>query len=182
MFANVSKGLKYMFLAAVCSIICAIISIIPIIGVIGTLGIIACGVVSIIGIYFVSTSLEDAKPALIFIIAKVVANILGSFFLKGFFGILVTVFDILVVFYIVKATSAELGKNGKVELEQKGNSVWKLYLAIGIVEVVLTLLGYIPIIKILAAVISVIVGIASIVLTIIYLIYLNSASKAFAEL
>lgn len=86
------------------------------------------------------------------------------------------------MFYIVKSTASELGKNGKVELEQKGNNVWKLYLAIGIIEVILSILALIPIIRILAAAISVLVGIASIVLAIIYLIYLNSASKAFAEL
>lgn len=182
MYEKVSKGLRYMFLAAVFSIVCTIIGIIPFIGIIGKIGLIVCGVVSLIGIYYVSSSLEDAKPAFVMIIAKLGANILGQFFLKGFFGILVTILDILVVFYIVKSTASELGKNGKVELEQKGNNVWKLYLAIGIIEVFLSILALIPIIRILAAVISVLVGIASIVLTIIYLIYLNSASKAFAEL
>lgn len=182
MYEKVSEGLRYMFLAAVCSIVCKIIGIFPVFGILDKIGLIVCGVVSLIGIYYVSSSLKDAKPAFVMIIAKLGANILGRFFLIGFFGILVTVLDILVVFYIVKSTASELGKNGKVELEQKGNNVWKLYLAISIIEVILSILALIPIIRILVAVISVLVGIASIVSTIIYLIYLNSASKAFAEL
>ena len=191
MYSGVSKGFRLMFYSGIALLICPLLGVlfafplfaVPFVVIVK----LACGIVSWVGIYKVSASLKDAKPAFVLAIINTVVsfiqkNISGLSFTYIILGIAGTVLAASVIYYIVKVTSSELAKNGNSDMERKGNVIWILCLVVSGV----TALVYLPIMLRLvgayAQLFTMLASIVGLVMEILYLIYLYSAGKAFDEL
>ncbi|MGN0578311.1 MAG: hypothetical protein ACI4J4_06795 [Ruminiclostridium sp.] len=186
-YPNAAKGLKMMFWAEIAAIIAAVFSVIPLIGVIGKLAAIACGVISIVGVYTAGKDNEGYKKAFTFTIVSLIGSIIGA--CLGFIPVLGTILaslvsiacsilDLLVTYYIITTSANILRGIGANAIADKGMNVWKLVMLCTIAGAILSLLALIPIINIIADVLAVIVGIVQIVASILYLIFLYNSYKA----
>lgn len=192
MYMGVSKGLRLVFFSEIAKFACACLGValffLPTVAfILIMVGALACGVVSLIGIYKVSASLNEAKPAFVLEIFRIIIgiihrNISGSAVAVTIAGIAETVFATLVIYFIVKVTAAELGKNGNSAIENKGNNAWLLCLIVNIVTVLINIFTMFQIGGSFSTAISVLVAFATLAWLILYLVYLNNAAKAFDEL
>lgn len=191
MYSGVSKGFRLMFYSGIALLICPLLGVLFAFPVFAVLFIVivklACGIVSWVGIYKVSASLEDAKPAFVLAIINTVVsfiqkNISGLSFTYIILGIAGTVLAASVIYYIVKVTSSELAKNGNSDMERKGNVIWILCLVVSGVTALVYLLIMLRLVGAYAKLFTMLASIVGLVMEILYLIYLYSAGKAFDEL
>lgn len=192
MYLGVSKGLRLVFFSEIAVFACAFLGgalfMLPAVAfIIVGVGALACGVVSVVGIYKISASLEETKPAFALEIVRIVVglihrNISGSVVAGAIAGIVETVLATIILFFIVKVTAAELGKNGNAAIEYKGNNVWLFGLAVNMVTVLMNIITMFQIGGSFSTAISVLVAFAALAWLILYLVYLNNAAKAFDEL
>lgn len=187
MYSGVSKGLRFMFFAVIASLIGtflgAVLYSIPTFAVIFMLIVVlVCSVFSMIGIYKISDSLIEAKPAFKIAIARIVVILLGDFFLTNIFSMLDIVLFAAETYFIVKVTAKELAKNGNAVMERRGSIVWKLCLVSSTFDISVYVLGLLGLYGNYLLVINLLSKIVGLVMGILYLVYLYSAAGAFDEL
>ncbi|MGN0656147.1 MAG: hypothetical protein ACI4KR_05090 [Ruminiclostridium sp.] len=186
-YPNAAKGLKMMFWAEIASIIAVVFTVIPLIGIIGYLAAIACGVISIVGVYTAGKDNEGYKKAFMFTIISLIGSVIGACLafipvvgtiLASLISIACSILDLLVTYYIITTSANILRGIGANAIADKGMNVWKIVMICTIAGVIISLLSIIPIISIIAGVLGIFVGIAELVAAILYLIFLYNSYKA----
>lgn len=178
-YPNAAEGLRLMFIAQIVMIVGTVLALVPILG---SIIIIAGGIVNLLGLYKAQTDDNGYQMAFYVSIAGIVVDVLrgivGEGVLYTLLGIVASVLGLAVVYYVCITTSNLLHSIGEETLADKGVTVWRIYLAVGIVSIVCRVLSFVPVLNVLAMAVSVVAAIAQLVGYILYLIFLNGSSKA----
>lgn len=166
------KGLFLLFLGQILVIVAAILSAVPVLGLILAIAALAC---SIYGLYVASAAHESYRTAFMAQVALLVLAIISIFIPEGLFSTIFSlasdVLSMAVVYLVCSATSALLiGLDSA--LENRGALIWKLYLGCTLLNIILSLLVLVPIIKIFAAILMVLSFIVLLVASILYMVFL----------
>lgn len=176
-YPKAAGGLKLLFIAEILAIVGAVLSLVPILG---PILLIVAQVLVLVGLYQASTDDEGYKTAFIITIVNLVVSVV-SIFADGVFasvlGIVDTVLNLAVAYFVINTTVNLAHSMGKDELSAKGQKVWKLYLVCAVASIVIALLSFIPV---LAAALGILLVIFNLIAYILYLIFLYQASAALA--
>ncbi len=174
---NAAKGLKWMFIAE----ILAIVSIPLVFILIGGLTALAATVLNLVGLYTATHDDAGYFPALYAEIASLVISVLSNAFHNGILtavlSVVAEVLGLFIVYQVITTTLNLLGsRNGT--LEQRGNTVIKVYFGCTVISVVCAVLAIIPILNIIALAVGAVSEIVMVVGYVFYLMFLYGASKA----
>ena len=176
-FPKAANGLKLMFYGEILAIIGIFLTLIligPIISLVG-------GIMVLVGLYQAREDVEGYGTTFMLSIIGIILDIIGMFFSGGvmasLLSIISTIISLAIVYFVCTTTSNLLHCVGAVETEQRGRTVWNIYLICNIISVVLTLLLFIPLLNVLAVVGMLMAAIAQLVGYIMYLQFLNSSYK-----
>ena len=174
---NAAKGLKWMFIAQILTLISVPLMAIAI----GGLTALAATVLNLVGLYTATHDDAGYFPALYAEIANLVISVLSNAFHNGILtAVLSVVSEALCLFIVYQVITTTLnlldGRNGTLAL--RGGYVIRIYMVCTLVAVVCMVLSVIPIVDILAAVVSLVAAIAMVVGYVFYLMFLYGASKA----
>lgn len=178
-YPNAAEGLRLMFIAQIVIIVGTVLMLVPVVGIIvGLVG----GIVNLLGLYKAQADDNGYQMAFYVSIAVVVVGVLRGIAGEGVLSMLLNIASIFlslaVVYYVCITTSNLLHSIGEETLADKGVTVWRIYLAVGIVSIVCSVLLFVPVLNVLAMAVSVVAAIAQLVGYILYLIFLNGSSKA----
>lgn len=174
---NAAKGLKWMFIAQILTLISVPLMAIAI----GGLTALAATVLNLVGLYTATHDDAGYFPALYAEIASLVISVLSNAFHNGILTAVLSVVSealgLFIVYQVITTTLNLLdGRNGTLAL--RGGYVIRIYMVCTLVAVVCMVLSVIPIVDILAAVVSLVAAIAMVVGYVFYLMFLYGASKA----
>lgn len=180
-YQNACSGLKMMFYSEIIAVCCSVLFIIPILGtIVGVYGMLACQIVSAIGLFLLGKDIDGCKLAFVLNIVGIVMSFANGFSgLYVLFGIIGYVISFLTVFFTCRPLSTALEGFGALNIADKGNMVWKINLVCYAILIVVKLFSIIPIINILAAVVGGLTGLVQVIANIIYLIYIYQSYKFF---
>ena len=178
---NAARGLKWLFIAQILTLISAPLMAIAI----GSLTALAATVLNLVGLYTATHDDAGYFPALYAEIASLVISVLsGSFVQRGSvaYSLLSVVSVVLSLFIVYRVITTALnlldGRDGTLAL--RGSYVINIYVICTLVAIVCMVLILIPLVDLLAAVVSIVAAIAMVVGYVFYLLFLHGASKALA--
>lgn len=178
-YPNAADGLKLMFYAQIIVIVGAVLSLVP---VLGSVIVIVGSIVSLVGLYKTQADDSGYQMAFYVTIASIVVGVIKNFAGNGIFGSLVgivnTVLNLAIIYYVCTTTSNLLHSVGNEALANRGITVWKIYLVVTIIAVVCSVVAYIPVLNIIASVVVLVAAIVTLVGYILYLMFLNGSYKA----
>lgn len=168
------KGLFYMFLGQVLSLLTFIIPIV------GTFFGLAGFVLSLTGIYILSGADSGYKRAFNLTLLSFVLNIVSVFFktgiLSSLIGFVYPILSFLIVYYICK-TTGEFLQGVDTALVKRSELIWKIYAFCTIVILIGSLLIYVPIVNIIVGIINLIIGVVQLAAALLYMIFLWQSQK-----
>ena len=174
---NAAKGLKWMFIAE----ILAIVSIPLVFILIGGLTALAATVLNLVGLYTATHDDAGYFPALYAAVADLVLGVIGNALkqgvLRSLLSVISTVLGLFIVYQVV-TTTRNLMAGRDPALEQRGNTVIKVYFGCTVISVVCAVLAIIPILNIIALAVGAVSEIVMVVGYVFYLMFLYGASKA----
>lgn len=173
-----ADGLKLMFYGEILTIIGVILTII----LIGPVIILVGSILILVGLYRARGDDEGYNTAFMLSIINIVLGIISIFFWEGglmsnLLDIITTIISLAVTYFVCITTANLLHSVGAVETEQRGRTVWNIYLVSNIIAVVLDLLLFIPLLNVLAVIGMLVAAIAQLVGCVMYLMFLNSSYK-----
>ena len=177
---NAARGLKWMFIAEILSLISVPLVFIAI----GGLTALAATVLNLVGLYTATHDDAGYFPALYAAVADlvlgVIGNALGEGVLRSLLSVISTVLGLFIVYQVITTTLNLLnGRNGTLAL--RGGYVIKIYVVCTLVVIVCMVLSIIPIVDILAIVVSLVAAIAMVVGYVFYLMFLYGASNSLTQ-
>ena len=179
-----ADGLKLMFYGEILTIIGVILFRMDLTEVCTQFGKGMAGVVAptmVIGFSRARPDDEGYQTAFMLSIISLILDFIGVFFSNGFMGNLLSIIsaivNLAVVYFVCTTTANLLHSVGAVETEQRGRTVWNIYLVSNIIAVVLDLLLFIPLLNVLAVIGMLVAAIAQLVGCVMYLMFLNSSYK-----
>lgn len=133
-YPNAADGLKLMFYAQIIVIVGAVLSLVP---VLGSVIVIVGSIVSLVGLYKTQADDSGYQMAFYVTIASIVVGVIKNFAGNGIFGSLVgivnTVLNLAIIYYVCTTTSNLLHSVGNEALANRGITVWKIYLVVTII-------------------------------------------------
>lgn len=180
-YSNAGKGLKFMFIAGIGSIICAVAAFIPIINYLAMIAALALVVINIVGLYIAGKDLAGLRTAFIITILQLIVSLFETIFqnsLGTLFSLADEVLSLLVVYFVCSAVGEALEYSGYSNVARTGRMVWWINLACFLVTIAIKVLAMIPILNILAVIASYLILIVSLVGGILYLVFLYESFQA----
>lgn len=195
-YPNAASGLKTMLAAQILTIVGSIIAVVGVVLTIVSLGILffvpmlggllafVGGLLEIWGLFKAGADDEGYRGALLFAVIAVVAGVVGDWvpedaaFLQALMIIVNSVLTFLVVNAVCQTTGNLLRSLGNAALEERANTVSKLYFICTAITVICTIVGAIPLVNILAGLASFVGAIITIVGYFLYLGFLSAGSRA----
>lgn len=183
-FTLAGKGLKYLFLAQILSLVAIVLAIIPIVGWIASVVLIFVGaVLEFVGPYTARNAHPNFQNAFYAAIAGLAVSVLSAFlpsegFLGGLVNIVTTLISFAIVYFVCTASEPLLDAKGDGELAQRAVTIWKLYAGCTLVSIVCTLVSWIPLLNILAAIANVVASVVQLVAYVLLIIFYYKASKS----
>ena len=182
-YENAASGLKKMFTAQVGAIICAVLLVVPFIGAIGLIGVFVFAILSLIGLNSAGKDIEGCKTAftltIVQLVVRVIANLFGTGFLATLFSVADDIFALLIVRAVCLSVAEVMDQVNQRVVADKGRSVWKINLGCYVANIVLTVLGVIPLLgTAVAAVGGFVTTLLSLLAGIMYIMFLSSSYKA----
>ena len=178
-YKNAAQGLKYKFIAELVAIACAAIMIIPLLGtILGLYGMIACNIVSILGLYLISRDIPGCRIAFMVTIIDVVFDV--ARIISGnlwFMGVISQILGFLALFFVCKSLSEDLREHGMLENADRAEVVWKINLVCTVISIVVSIMMYIPLINLLGILLGFVNSLAEIVGGVLYFIFLYKSYK-----
>lgn len=178
-YKNAAQGLKYKFVAELVAIACSVIMIVPLLGtVLGMYGMIACNIVSILGLYLISRDIPGCKIAFIVTIISIVFDVAriisGNLWLMS---VVSNGLSFLALFYVCKSLAEDLRDHGMLENADRAELVWKINLVCTAISIIISVMMFIPLINLLGIALGFINSLAEIVGGVLYFIFLYKSYK-----
>ena len=176
---NAARGLKWLFIAQILTLISAPLMAIAI----GGLTALAATVLNLVGLYTATHDDAGYFPALYAAVADLVLGVIGNALgegiplLRSLLSVISTVLGLFIVYQVV-TTTRNLMAGRDPALEQRGNTVIKVYFGCTVISVVCAVLAIIPILNIIALAVGAVSEIVMVVGYVFYLMFLYGASKA----
>lgn len=186
-FTLAGKGLKYLFLAQILTLVAAVVAIVPVLGgVVVTVLAIVVEILSIVGPYTARNAHPNFKTAFYLAVAYLVVGLISIkpngfpvfIFLAGLMSIVKTVISFAFVYSVCTASEPLLEAKGDGELARRSVTIWKLFAGCILVTLVCALVSWIPLLNILAVVAKVVAAIVQLVAYVLLIIFYYKASKS----
>ena len=171
------RGLHLVFLGQIVSIIAVILILIPIVGTVAAL---AGFVIGLYGLYVASRAMDGYNTALYCMVGGIVINVISVFVSSGIIGIISSLLNLAIIYCVCTVTAGILDGLGGAEAHdtaRRGLMVWKINLGCTIVEVICSVLAFIPLVNILAFLVSMLTSLVALVGGILYLMFLYKSSN-----
>lgn len=190
---NAREGLRLLFIAEILQIVIAVLAVVPVLNLLAGIGGIVIIVITLLGLKKAGADHPLYKKAFTFSVVQLIIAFVGILvagivtifdasagtIIGGFSELVGTVFDILIVFYILTATEILLGEGGHEEDALYGKTTWTIYLWTYAAAAIISILASFNVLALnaIAMIGAVVAAVLEIIAGVRYIIFLNRAKE-----
>ncbi|WP_455721675.1 hypothetical protein [Agathobacter sp.] len=186
-YGNASEGLRKMFIAQVCLIICSVLSVIPIINLLASVASVVLSIIYLVGLYNAGKDINGCANAFVLSIISLVCNVISSLtsfavLFSMLFSVAAAVLTFMVAYQVCTSVSEAVGSRGHSDIANLGKSTWIVFLIGSILNVVVAIVAVvIPFADVVIVGMSVVSTMVQIIVQLFYATFLSRSSAALSK-
>ncbi len=181
-YPNAVAGLKLVLLGELAGIVGSVLGLIHVLDLVAAIIILLGGIAILLGLFKASADDEGYRTALMLSLANIViafvGNVLKSHTASVVLGIVATVIQLGVIFFVCNTTSNLLHSANQEAVSKLGTLIWKVNVLCVVAAVIINVLSVIPVLRLLAIPLSILLVVVQLVADAAYILFLYQATNA----